>query len=232
VGIIALAVGLAITLAALMPWVLRFWRAIFEIGAAALQLPGEVVTRAWQVGPVSMDVPIVTAQAGPPDGSDWVLVGIISGLVLAASFTLPIRFLPLAMLFRFGVVAQVSAFIVFWLAPSLFDYALQSYTQGFLKSGAGFLVLVPLALGLIYFPFDVGLRSKVGLTVILAGHLTVLIPLHVLGHIYLMHHLSLLVLPTLVFIFGIVLEVLAFVALYGWGMSWQMGTTEPRGGEA
>jgi hypothetical protein len=52
------------------------------------------------------------------------------------------------------------------------------------------------------------------------GHIAVLIPLQVMVHAFLIHHLSLLVMPALFLLWGILPLLFVFVALYGWAMSW------------
>ena len=90
------------------------------------------------------------------------------------------------------------------------------------------LVLVPIALGFGFYIFDHSLGQQVLITVLIVGHLAVLLPLQGLMHGWLIHHLSLVVQPTLFFVFGLLVEVLVFVALYGWAMSWR-GSEIPDG---
>ena len=50
-------------------------------------------------------------------------------------------------------------------------------------------------------------------------------------HAYALHHLTLLFLPLLYLVFGTFLDVMMFIALYSWGMSWrwQISRSAPRG---
>jgi len=111
---------------------------------------------------------------------------------------------------------------------------LPQYTLGFLQAGCAVLVLVPLVLGLTFYPFDIAVWRKVLLTAMVVGHMAVLLPLQVALHSYVVYHLSLLALPTMFFLWGLLIEVFVFVAFYGWGMSWPdaaRATPALRGGQ-
>jgi hypothetical protein len=51
----------------------------------------------------------------------------------------------------------------------------------------------------------------------------VLLPLQAAVHAWIIHRGSFLTLPVLFFLFGPLLDVFVYVALYGWGMSWRSG---------
>jgi hypothetical protein len=147
-------------------------------------------------------------------------VGGISGVALAASFLLPERLLPLRYYLRFAVLIQLTAFATFALWPASFPYDLPRYVLSLFHIGSAFLVLLPLLLGFTYFPFDVSWWRKLLLTALCVGHIAVLIPLQVLVHVFLIHHLSLLAMPAMFLLWGILPLLFAFIALYGWAMSW------------
>jgi hypothetical protein len=115
---------------------------------------------------------------------------------------------------------QLTALLDFAVHPGAFPYALPQYGLGFLEAGCAVLAVIPLVLGLTFFPFDIALWRKVALTLLVVAHVAVLLPLQVALHVYVVHHLSLLVMPTMFFIWGILVEIFVFVAFYGWGMSW------------
>ena len=174
----------------------------------------------WRRGPFTLTVPYVSATAPLPGTWHFWVVGGVCAVVLAASLVLPARFTPLRYFLRFATLVQLTSVVAFAVAPAAFPYALPQYTIGFLEAGAALLVLTPLVYGLTFFPFDIALWRKVLLTVLTLGHFAVLLPLQVVLHAYVAQHLSLLVLPVLFFLWGLLLEVFAFVAFYGWGMSW------------
>lgn len=199
----------------------RGWRLLYERLVPRLGLPGEVGVATVALGDLfSFEIPHLTTTAPLPGVSHFWIVGGICALVLAVSLLLPARFTPLRYYLRFSTLVQLTAVLAFAWRPDSFPYALPEYTLGFIQAGCAVLFLIPLVLGLTYFPFDIALWRKVLLVAMTVGHVAVLLPLQVLLHAYLVHHLSLLVLPTMFFLWGLLLEVFVFVAFYGWGMSW------------
>jgi hypothetical protein len=56
---------------------------------------------------------------------------------------------------------------------------------------------------------------------LIVGHLVVLLPLQAVVHAWIIHRASLLSMPLLFLLFGVLLILFVYVALYGWGMSWR-----------
>lgn len=211
------AVMMALALRPLGP----LWGKVLQWLMELTRLPGEVALRDLALGPIfSFAVPYSTTMARLPVMSDFVLIGAVCGVLLAVAWMLPARFLPLAYYFRFGVLVQLTAILAFAVRPDAFPYALPPYTESLVEIGAAVLVLMPLVYGCTLFPFDIALWRKLTLSVLSLGHLIVLIPLQVFIHAFTIHHLSLLVMPTMFFLWGILVHVFVFVAFYGWGMSW------------
>jgi len=158
---------------------------------------------------------------GPwPDTPHFLAVGIGTAAILALSFLLPPRFLPARYFLRFVAAIQTVSLGFFFFATPPFPYPLPGYLGGLLTVGMAVLALVPIALGFGFYIFDHSLGRQILITVLIVGHLAILLPLQGLIHAWLIHHLSLVVQPTLFFVFGLLVEVLVFVALYGWAMSW------------
>jgi hypothetical protein len=86
--------------------------------------------------------------------------------------------------------------------------------------GAILIGLVPPILGFTYYLFDFSLTQKISLTLLTGAYLTLFIPLQYMLHVYLLHK-SILFMPILYFALGPFLDVLIFVSLYAWGMSWK-----------
>ncbi|MEO6443978.1 MAG: hypothetical protein ABIZ91_03285 [Gemmatimonadaceae bacterium] len=197
------------------------WRAMLEWIVPQLGLPGDVGFAHVSLGPLlDFYVPHVSAAAPIPGAWHYWVVGAICALVLALTLVLPPRVLPLKYFLRFATLVQLTTFLTFAVRPDSFPYALPQYSLGFLQAGCALLVLIPLVLGLTYFPFDIALWRKVALTLMAVLHIALLLPLQVALHSYVVFHLSLLVLPTMFFIWGLLVEIFVFVAFYGWGMSW------------
>ena len=198
----------------------ELWFHIFRFWHRALGLEGSVA-RAPQVwGPIHFSMPTVLISAGPPDAFTWWTTAAVTLLALWMSFGIPEEHLPFAYLLRFLVIIQGTALAYFLFAAAKFPHDLPSYTVGMLHFGTIFITLLPLILGFSYFLFDFRLLQKVGLTVGIMAYLVIFLPLQYMLHVWIIHN-SILYMPLLYFVFGPFLDVLIFVSLYSWGMSWR-----------
>lgn len=210
-----------------LPSLGRLYATFFARAADWLALPATGAIYEVPIGTLlTIPVPYLTLEAPWPATWHWLVVGGLTLAAIVASFALPARFLPARYFLRFVAMVQSVSLVYFWLASPPFLYPLPGYLAGMLSAGLAVLALVPFVLGFGFYIFDHSLRQQVALTVMLVGHLIVFLPLQVLIHGGLSHHLSALVQPTLFLIFGLLLEVLIFVAFYGWAMSWE-GTEIP-----
>jgi len=197
------------------------WTQLVTLLQPRLGLAGAVSRETLHVaGGLSVAVPYLTTVARLPVATDYWVVGSICVVAVLVSLLLPQRFLPLAYFLRFAVLLQLTAFLNFTLRPDSFPYDLPRYLQSLFQIGCAVLVLVPLVLGFTYFPFDIALWRKVGLAAMTVAHLAVLIPLLALVHAFLIVRLSLVVMPALFFLWGVIPLLFSFIALYGWAMSW------------
>jgi hypothetical protein len=92
---------------------------------------------------------------------------------------------------------------------------------GLLAFGVVVLVLIPFLAALTFNIFDFLLWQKLLLGSLIVGHLIVLLPLQAALHAWIIFRGSLLAMPVLFLLFGVLLILFAYVALYGWGMSWR-----------
>jgi len=212
---------------AALPVLGRLYAMFFEEVVWWVGLPAGVSLLEVHVGSLlTIGIPYFRLEGPWPGTVHWLMVGGATAALFLVSFVLPDRFLPAKYFLRFLVIVQTVSLGYFALATPPFLYPLPGYSAGLLTAGMAVLVLVPLVLGLSFYIFDHTLGQQLALTVMLLVHLAVFLPLQVLIHAWLIHNLSALVQPTLFFIFGLLLQVLIFVAFYGWGMSWQ-GTELP-----
>ncbi|MDQ8160554.1 MAG: hypothetical protein P3B76_07700, partial [Gemmatimonadota bacterium] len=131
------------------------------------------------------------------------------------------RFTPFAYLARALAVLQLTAQLWFTFATPPFAYNLPDYINGLLVCGVVILLLAPFLVAFTFYIFDFQLWQKAAMALMLLGHLAVLLPLQATVHAWLLHRFSLLALPILFLVFGVLLDVFVYVALYGWGMSWR-----------
>jgi hypothetical protein len=219
-------VTLSSVLGILLTWFLslrligEFWFQVFRFWHRVLGLEGSVARAPQQWGPVHFSIPTVLVSAGPPDVLSWWITAGVTFLVFWITFGLSEEQLPLVYLLRFLVILQGTAlaYFAFWAAK--FPHDLPSYTVGMLYFGTIFISLLPPILGFSYFLFDFHLLQKVGLTVGTMAYLALFLPFQYMLHVWIIHK-SVLFMPVLYFVFGPFLDVLVFISLYSWGMSWK-----------
>ena len=144
------------------------------------------------------------------------------------TWLLPRRFTPARALLRLLVAVQVSALVFFALSTEPFPYRVADYLFGLMATGLIAMAAVPLILGLVLYPLDLGWLRKIVITVIMLGHFAVLTPLLVLSHAWLVLHTGALLMPALFLALGVLPFGLSFVAFYGWAMSWPSDLTRRR----
>jgi hypothetical protein len=202
----------------------EFWFHVFRFWHRALGMEGSVARAPQHWGPIHFSLPTVLVAAGPPDVLSWWITAGISFLVLWLTFGMSEEHLPWIYLLRFLVIVQGTALSYFLFAAARFPHDLPSYTVGMLYFGTIFISLVPVILAFSYFIFDFRLSQKLGLIIGTMAYLAVFLPFQYMLHVWLIH-ISVLFMPTLYFVFGPFLDVLVFVSLYSWGMSWRSRTT-------
>jgi hypothetical protein len=213
----------AIAMIALMTPLLSAWRDFFNAIRDPLGLPGVVATRVFEVGPLGVAIPYFSANTVWPARQDLETGWLMTGAIFAVSFLLRGRLLPLAYFLRALSVIQLSAQLWFSFMSPPFTYDLPSYMNGLLVCGVVILVLSPFLVAFTFHIFDFLLWQKFAMGALLLAHLSVMLPMQAAVHIWIIHRASLLAMPMLFFVFGVLLDVFVYVALYGWGMSWRSG---------
>ena len=207
--------------AALLGALGRGWSALFVWLARPLGL-GAVGQRVTTIASrVQLAVPYFTAEARTPGWSAWWITLVVSAVAVVLTLRMRGRWLPLAYAVRFAVVVQSTALAFFAIAPARFPYDVGGYVSGMLLVGAMLIGLVPVVLGLTYYLIDVSWSRKVALTVLVMVHLAVLVPLQYALQSVVIVHASLIVMPLCFIMFGLLPEIMVFIGLYGWGMSWR-----------
>lgn len=191
--------------------VLEFWRQVFG-------WEGYVVIVEYGLG---ISAPYLAVSSGMPGPVAWVTGALLTLGLVAVSLVVPRRYLPAAYLLRIAAFFQASAQVFFLLWPERFPYGASGYVHGMLIAALAFVTLTPILLALTYYVLDFSFGRKLGLTLLVMGHMSLLIPFQYMAHALVLHHGSLLFLPILFFVFGLPLEILLFVAFYSWGVSWR-----------
>jgi hypothetical protein len=207
---------------ALLPSIARFWIRLLQFVGPQLGFEQLVTARTRSIVPfVRADVPYIAVNAPLPSTTVWTITALITVLVLIATLFLPKKYMPLTYLLRAMVFIQVVSLAYFALFGAQFPYNIPGYTSDLYTVGLAIMALIPIVFGLTYFVFDFGIGRKLLIVALGIGHLAVFIPLQYLLHAIIVRELSLLFLPLLFMLFGVLLDVTILVALYGWAMSWR-----------
>lgn len=200
----------------------RAWTAVFRALAGPLGIAAGVGTRATTIASVAeIVVPFYEMPARAPGAVAWWVTFAVTVGVLGATVFMRNRLLPLGYALRFAAAVQVTALAFFAIAPARFPYDLPSYVSGMMLLGAILIGVVPIVYGLTFYLVDVGWSRKLLLTVLTMGHLLVLVPLQYVLQSVVIAHASLIVLPLLFILFGMLPGIMVLVAMFGWGMSWR-----------
>jgi hypothetical protein len=218
-----LALGtLAAWLWILFPWTTTAWFQILAFWQERIGL-GESIGMAQYrfAGVYDFECPWVSFSAGLPDRNALMVGAVVTALVLVASFLVPKRLAPLIYALRVLAITQATAEIFFYYWPEAFPYDGPGYVHGMLLASLALLSIVPVMLAFLYYVFDFTFLRKAWLTVLVLAHLALFCPLQYLTHALVLHHGSLLMMPLMFLAFGLPLDVMIFIAFYGWGMSWK-----------
>lgn len=218
---VLIALAFTLGLAWLQPWIAVLWGRQLVWWMQALPLPGQF--EAALPGPrdlFSLSVPLIDIQLrniGPLAPAGHALVVILLWVLAGC---LPDGAKPGAFLLRLGALIHGASALYFQLWPASFPHSLISHTGAGLRQGWALMLLTPwLHLGTYYLlPFVVW--QRMALTALTLLFLFVLPPLQYATHAALLYQFGLIVMPLLHLLFGVMLQILGIVALYGWGMSW------------
>jgi hypothetical protein len=165
-----------------------------------------------------MPYPLLLAEA-PSEGFVWGNL-IVCGVAFLVSFLMPSGITPLTYILRAALLIQASASLHRIFSPETFPYTLKIYVLDSLSLAVYLVFLLPAVLGFVYYIFDFGLWRKLLLTVMMLAYYFLTIPCQYMLHAYFIHEYTLLMLPIMYLLFGTLLDVLMFVSIYAFGMSW------------
>ncbi len=229
IAAVLLPLSMCVAWIGLNPWVAGAWAYVLDGSSRALALPARTLVTVYSWGSwLRVGIPFLDVPASPPTTEALLVTTAVTAVLFGMSFTLPERFTPVSYIVRLMAFVQITAIAYFTFNAARFPYRIAEHTLSGLSTGFTLVALVPLLFGFVFFIFDFPLYRKVGLTLLTMAHLAVLLPLQFVLHAYLLHHLSLVVMPVLFIFFGPLVEVMICVALYGWGVSWK-GAVQPEG---
>ncbi len=157
--------------------------------------------------------------AAPSHSAVWInLIACI--LIMVITDFLPKKYLPAIYLLRAALVIQFSASIYFFIHPDKVPYDMSNYLYGVMALGFYLLFLISPLLALIYYIFDFAFFNKLVTTLMIIMYFIIALPFQFLLH-SLIIGISPLFMPVMYLLFGLLLDVLMFVALYSWAMTFK-----------
>lgn len=213
----ALAIGAVLTVAVWVarPAVMRGWEHLILWWAAQLHVPlviaEEGLLRQWTL----------LAEAGSlvPGPVTGVLTAAAVMGAFAGTYWLSDRLTPAKYLVRMLCVVQASALLFFMFVPSQFPYTVGGHVSAMLQSGYYLMLALPLLLALGYGVLRLPLVRKVMEPTLMLGYFALMLPHKALLHVLVLQHFSVLFMPLLYLCFGLVFDLMLFVALYSWMVS-------------
>lgn len=218
---VTLCAGLTLLWARCVPAVGRLWFAICDYWVRALHLQATVslMPQHWSKL-VHLSLPFIAVQPGPITPTIWIVTLFLTVGLFASTYWLSEDHAPWSYIIRALALIQASALVYFAFDSARFPHDIPTYTMGMLSFGIILIGMIPTVLGFTFYLFDFSLWKKLAVSCLLMGHLTLFFPLQYMLHVYILNH-SILFMPVLYFAFGPFLDVLIFVCLYSWAMSWR-----------
>lgn len=203
-----------------LPRVCRLWGRLLAVGIRVLPLHAELALAEHHLTPfIRFDIPYLRMEPVLPSAQAWWFTFAATVALLAASFLLSDKFIPVTYLLRGILVVPATALAYFAVLPASFPHTPDSYMQGLITAGIALISIIPLLFGLTYYIFDFGLLKKAFLTAITMAHLALFLPLQILIQALFLQK-PVLFMPVLYIVFGMPVNILIIIAFYSWGMTW------------
>jgi len=203
----------------MLPRICEFWREFFDLVLPLLPLHARVDVAERQFGFLHLNIPYLRMTAMLPTLATWSITCLVTLLLYAATYLLPKMLTPVTYLARGILIIQTSALVFFALWPVSFPHTPDQYMEALVTAILALISVVPSLYALTYYIFDFGLWKKALLTSITMAHLTLFLPLQVLLQALVLQK-TVLFMPVLYIVCGMLTNVLLIIAFYSWGMTW------------
>jgi hypothetical protein len=201
---------------------IMWWAWALNQGMSILGLNGVVRAQAMQQLRWNTPVIVVTdIPAASPTSLQWMVGLLIVGVLLVLSFLISPERTPSRYLLRALALCHSSALVFFGVFHAQLPYSLDNHLAAGITMAWMFMLLVPWLHAACFHVFGFGWWRKAMLTILTLVHQVVFVPAQYLFHIALVQTYSLLQLPVLYLLCGVLLNVLVFICLYAWAMSWE-----------
>lgn len=198
------------------------WAWLLNRGMALLGLNG--VIQALPTHRLRWESPamvLADIPAAAPSSEQLIAGGLITATLLVLSFLVSAERVPTRYLLRALMLCHGSAVVFFGLFSARLPYSLDDHVAAGLTMAWMFMLLIPWMHAASFYVFGFGIWRKLALTLLTLAHLALFVPAQYLFHIALVQTYSLLQLPLLYLLAGVLLDVFVFISLYAWAMSWQ-----------
>ncbi|MFT5141688.1 MAG: putative repeat protein (TIGR01451 family) [Thalassolituus oleivorans] len=219
-----LGIGILVSIAwiVMLPFTGSAWVWILDVVREPLGMAQSTTALHYVVGDrLAVVLPRLELPSFEPSTAHLWANGMVCVLLVVVSFLLPVRMAPTNYFLRALALIQGSAIAFFAIQPWAYPYTAGDYLTGLTGAGMGLIGLVPLVLALTHWLLDFSVSQKIGVTVACMGYLFLMIPLKYAVHGVVLYWGGLLYMPVLFILFGLPVEVFAFIAIFSWGMSWE-----------
>lgn len=193
-------------LMAFWQWVVSAWSGVLGLSLST-RLSAQGDTLFWTATGDGSFAPSLTQIAA---------TAVLAAAVWLGSSRLSDRFHPLKISLRALCLIQWSACLFFWLAPASFPYTISSHASALMGMGFGFMLAIGPMLALGWGILRMPLLHKILAPLAVLAYFALMLPHKTLLHVWLLEHLSILLMPLLFLCFGALLDLWIFVALYAW----------------
>lgn len=198
-----------------------YWYSVVELCLRKLDISAHVAMVPYEFERARIFLPHLQPTGLRSLHAQWQGILLLTIALLAMSFIRSDRFLPLKYYLRIIAFIQSTALLVLYFAPDRLPDNVAQHVENLMLFSLALMFIVPWVYGLTYNIFDMKLRYKIALTSIAVAYLALFTPFFLVLHLYLLVNVSILLMPVLYFLFGIMVPVMACIAFYGWAMSWR-----------
>ncbi|MBO6573951.1 MAG: DUF11 domain-containing protein [Rhodothermales bacterium] len=216
--------GLLVTLVwvATLPFTGSVWVWILDVVREPLGMASGTTALHYVIGDrLALVLPKLDLPSFEPSRAHLIVTGTVCLCLVILSYLLPAKMAPTNYFLRAAALIQGSAVAFFAIQPWPFPYTAGDYLTGLTGAGMTLIGVVPLILAVTHWILDYRWWQKATITVVCMGYLFFMIPLKYAVHGVVLYYGGLLYMPILFILFGLPVEVFAFIALFSWGMSWE-----------
>lgn len=230
VGSLALALALTGMVLALRPWIALAWEAELLWWMRSLALPGQFrPAEGTMPGILALPIPTLGLTLPAYDAGAAFSQALGVGVVWWCMAWLPDEAKPVAFFVRLGALIHGFAVLFFILWPASFSHSVQTHVGSGMRQAWYLMLLTPAIHLATYYLFPFAMWQRALLSCLTLLFLFVFTPLQYALHLALVERLGLIVMPVLHLLFGVMMVIIGFVALYGWAMGWRSREVVPGG---